>query len=126
MLVAYQTVYYNAMLLAKLSYVFFYLRILVSRGFRIAAWVCMGCAGGYWLGSMLQLFLICEPFAYNWDHTIPGGHCASQNVAFSTIGAFNLITDLMIMFLPLHFISELQMSGMTKLGLYSIFLVGLL
>ncbi|EAL84358.1 hypothetical protein KXW98_008582 [Aspergillus fumigatus] len=124
MLIVYQVVYYNAMVLAKLSYLFFYLRIFVTKGFRIAAWVCMGCACAYWTGSMLQIFFICQPFQKNWNPTLPG-HCASQNVAFSTIGAFNLITDVMIMVLPLHFIWKLQMSTATKLALYGIFGLGL-
>ncbi|PGH20343.1 hypothetical protein AJ80_03611 [Polytolypa hystricis UAMH7299] len=125
MLIIYQVVYYNAMVSAKFSYLFFYLRIFVSKPFRIAAQVCMGCSGAYWLGSTLQIFLTCRPFAFNWDPTIPGGSCANQNVAFSTIGAFNLLTDLMIIALPLHFVYRLQMSLATKIALYGIFCVGL-
>lgn len=126
MLIAYQLVYYNAMVFAKISYLLFYLRIFVSRPFRIASWVCFGCSGAYWLGSVLQVFLTCRPFAFNWNPTIPGGKCASQNVAFSTIGAFNLITDLMIMILPLRFVFKLQMSTLTKWALSGTFGVGLL
>ncbi|RAK96806.1 uncharacterized protein BO80DRAFT_216639 [Aspergillus ibericus CBS 121593] len=124
MLVVYQIVYYNAMVFAKFSYLFFYLRIFVTRGFRMAARACMGCAGAYWLGSTLQVFLICHPFAKNWNATQPG-HCASMNVAFSTIGAFNLVTDVLIMALPVHHIWKLQMSTATKMALYGIFGVGL-
>lgn len=125
-LVAYQIVYYNTMVLAKFSYLFFYLRIFVSRSFRLAAWACMACAAAYWLGSMLQVFLLCHPFAANWNQGIPGAHCASQNVAFSTIGAFNLVTDLMIIVLPLHFIRKLHMSRIMRVGLSAIFCVGFL
>ena len=125
MLIVYQIIYYNAMVLAKLSYLFFYQRIFVTSAFRLAAWLCMGCAGAYWLGSMLQIFLICQPFAKNWNPAI-SGHCASQNVAFSTIGAFNLVTDMLIMVLPVHFVRKLQMSPATKLGLYGIFCLGFL
>jgi hypothetical protein len=125
MLVVYQVVYYNAMVLAKLSYLAFYLRIFVSRGFRIAARVIMGCACAYWTGSMLQIFLICHPLEKSWNPLLPG-YCASQNVAFSTIGAFNLLTDLLIMALPVHFIWKLQMSIATKVALYGTFGLGLL
>ncbi|OQE01171.1 hypothetical protein PENVUL_c044G04087 [Penicillium vulpinum] len=124
MLMVYQIVYYNAMVFAKFSYLAFYLRIFVSREFRILTWICMGCAGAYWTGSMLQIFLICTPFEKNWNPTMPG-HCASQNVAFSTIGAFNLITDMMIMALPIRFVWKLQMSLATKLALVGIFGLGI-
>jgi hypothetical protein len=125
MLIVYQIVYYNAMVLAKFTYLFFYLRIFVSKEFRILTWICMGCAAAYWTGSILQIFLICRPFAKNWNPLLPG-HCASQNVAFSTIGAFNLVTDIMIMLLPIRFIWKLQMSFGTKMALYGIFGLGIL
>lgn len=106
MLSVYQLVYYNAMVFAKLTYLFFYLRIFVSREFRIASWVYMGCACAYWVGSVLQVFLICSPFEKNWKSTLPG-HCANQNVAFSTIGALNLFTDVIIMVLPIRLICKI-------------------
>jgi hypothetical protein len=125
-LVAYQAVYYAAMSSVKLSYLWFYLRIFPQEAFRKWVWICMGLVGGYWLGSMLQIFLICTPFAMNWNPMIPGGHCASYNVAFVTIGIFNMLTDLIIMFLPIPFIRKLQMAIGTKLGLVAIFGIGLL
>ncbi|KAH6851599.1 integral membrane protein [Alternaria rosae] len=124
-LVAYQAVYYAAMSSVKLSYLWFYLRIFPQEAFRKWVWICMGLVGGYWLGSMLQIFLICTPFEMNWNPTIPGGHCASYNVAFVTIGIFNMLTDLIIMFLPIPFIRQLQMAIGTKLGLVAIFGIGL-
>lgn len=125
-LVAYQSVYYAAMSSVKLSYLWFYLRIFPQPEFRKWIWICMGLIGGYWLGSMLQIFLICRPFEMNWNPMIPGGHCASYNVAFVTIGIFNMITDLIIMLLPIPFIRKLQMAVGTKLGLVAIFAIGLL
>ncbi|KAL1792135.1 hypothetical protein ACET3X_009886 [Alternaria dauci] len=124
-LVAYQAVYYAAMSSVKLSYLWFYLRIFPQEDFRKWIWICMSLVGGYWLGSMLQIFLICAPFEMNWNPTIPGGHCASYNTAFVTIGIFNMITDLIIMLLPIPFLRSLQMAVGTKLGLIAIFSIGL-
>ncbi|OQD82255.1 hypothetical protein PENANT_c022G01824 [Penicillium antarcticum] len=124
LLIVYQLVYYNAMVLAKFSYLFLYLRIFVTPEFRILTWVCMGCAAAYWTGSVLQVFLLCTPFQRNWNPTLPG-HCGNQNVAFTTIGVFNLLTDVMIMILPIRFIWKLQMSIATKMALYSIFGLGI-
>lgn len=114
------------MVTVKQSYLCFYLRIFPHKEFRLWVWVCMFLVFGYWLGSMLQIFLICAPFEMNWNPTIPGGHCASYNVAFTAIGCVNMVTDLIIMFLPLPFIRNLQMAVGTKIGLYIIFLIGLL
>lgn len=52
-----------------------------------------GLVAGYWMGRMLQTFLVCTPFQMNWNPTISGGRCASYNVAFVTIGILNMITD---------------------------------
>ncbi|KAF2126486.1 integral membrane protein [Dothidotthia symphoricarpi CBS 119687] len=124
-LVAYQAVYYAAMASIKMSYLWFYLRIFPQPEFRKWIWICMGLIGAYWLGSMLQIFLICTPFEMNWNPTISDGHCASYNIAFVTIGIFNMITDLIIMLLPIPFIRKLQMAVGTKLGLAAIFGIGL-
>jgi hypothetical protein len=125
-LIAYQAVYYAAMASVKVSYLLFYLRVFPTQDFRKWVWICMGLVGGYWLGSMLQIFLLCTPFEMSWNPTIPGGHCASYNVAFSTIGVFNLISDLIIMLLPIPLLRNLQMAIGTKLGLIAIFGIGLL
>ncbi|KAF4309732.1 putative integral membrane protein [Botryosphaeria dothidea] len=124
-LIAYQAVYYAAMATVKQSYLFFYLRIFPHKEFKTWVWVCMFLVFGYWAGSMLQIFLICSPFEMNWNPTVPGGHCASYNVAFTTIGCVNMVTDLIIMLLPIPFIRKLQMAIGTKIGLYVIFSIGL-
>ncbi|KAH7062994.1 integral membrane protein [Paraphoma chrysanthemicola] len=126
-IVAFQAVYYTAMASVKLSYLWFYLRIFPPplHDLRICVWICMGVVGGYWLGSILQIFLLCTPLEMNWNPTIPGGHCGSYNVAFVTIGIFNMLTDLVIMLLPIPFIRKLPMAIGTKLGLIAIFGIGL-
>jgi hypothetical protein len=125
-LVAYQVVYTTAMSSVKLSYLWFYLRIFPQPNFRKWIWICMGLIGVYWVGSMLEIFLICRPFEMNWNPTIPGGHCASFNVAFASNGVFNMITDLIIMLLPIPFIRKLQMALGTRLALAAMFGIGLL
>ncbi|KAH6625465.1 integral membrane protein, partial [Boeremia exigua] len=124
-LIAYQAVYYAAMASVKLSYLWFYLRIFPQPEFRKWVWTCMSLVSGYWIGSMLTIFLICRPFEMNWNPSIPGGHCASYNIAFVTIGIFNMITDLIIMLLPIPFIRKIQMAVGTKIGLVAIFGIGL-
>jgi hypothetical protein len=47
-------------------------------------------------------------------------------VLFSTIGASNLLTDFMIMVLPIRIIWKLQTSLGTKMALYGIFGLGAL
>ncbi|OQE96365.1 hypothetical protein PENNAL_c0001G07660 [Penicillium nalgiovense] len=77
----------NAMVLAKFSYLACYLRVFVSREWRILTWICMGCAGAYWPRSMLQTFLIYTPFEKSWNPTLRG-HYSSRREVLTSIAVF--------------------------------------
>ncbi|KAB5566560.1 hypothetical protein GE09DRAFT_1171632 [Coniochaeta sp. 2T2.1] len=83
----------------------------------IALWV---------LATIITGCLICQPFAMNWDQTIPGGHCGDQVLSFTVTGALNLVTDVMVLLLPLPYLYKLQMRLYKKLVLMGVFSVGFL
>lgn len=124
MLVAYQLLYGTSILLGKISYLFFYRRIFVSQSFLVATWVILAVSIAWFVANVLQVFLICRPFASNWDISIIG-ICGNRPVAFTTIGATHMLIDIAIMLLPVHFICKLQMRTSAKLGICLIFLIGL-
>ncbi|ODH14526.1 hypothetical protein ACO22_06567 [Paracoccidioides brasiliensis] len=70
--------------------------------------------------------LICRPFAFNWDQTIPGGKCSDQVLSFTITGVFNLVTDVLVLLLPLPYLFKLQMQLYKKLVLMGVFSIGLL
>lgn len=72
---------------------------------------------------MMQIFLICRPFAATYDPTIPGT-CGNQKASFLAIGAFNAITDVAILALPVHTIWTLKIKTGTKMSLLGVFCVG--
>jgi hypothetical protein len=78
------------------------------------------------LATIITGCLICRPFAMNWDQTIPGGHCGDQILSFTITGVLNLITDVMVLVLPLPYLYKLQMRLYKKLVLMGVFSVGLL
>jgi hypothetical protein len=78
------------------------------------------------LATILAGCFICTPFAMNWDQTIPGGKCGDQVLSFTVTGSFNLITDIMVLVLPLPYLTRLQMRLYKKLVLIAVFSVGLL
>ncbi|KAB5542890.1 hypothetical protein GE09DRAFT_230156 [Coniochaeta sp. 2T2.1] len=78
------------------------------------------------LATIITGCLICQPFAMNWDQTIPGGHCGDQVLSFTVTGALNLVTDSMVLLLPLPYLYKLQMRLYKKLVLMGVFSVGLL
>ncbi|ROW06389.1 hypothetical protein VMCG_04283 [Cytospora schulzeri] len=67
----------------------------------------------------------CQPFAYNWDQTIPGGHCGNQVLSFQITGSLNVFLDAITLLLPMPYLTTLSMSISKKLILIATFAVGL-
>ncbi len=72
------------------------------------------------------ILLQCQPFAFNWDPTIKGGHCVEQRILFTTTAAFNILTDLVVLGLPLWILVDLNIPKRTKVALMFVFLLGFL
>lgn len=77
------------------------------------------------VGNIMQIFLICRPFASSYDPTIPGT-CGDQKASFIAIGAFNAITDVTILALPVHTIWTLKIRTGAKMSLLGVFCVGVM
>jgi len=92
-------------------------------------WTARGAIGfiaAWSIATILTGCFICRPFAMNWDPTIPGGKCGNQVLSFTVTGVLNLITDVMVLVLPLPYLARLQMELYKKLVLIGVFSVGLL
>lgn len=62
---------------------------------------------------MIQIFLICRPFAAQWDPHILGA-CGGQAVSFITLETTGLVLDIGILLLPVQPIYMLQMRRSQK------------
>jgi hypothetical protein len=80
----------------------------------IAAWA---------IGTVVAGLTICQPIAFNWDQTIPGGKCGDQVLSFTITGVVNLITDVMVLALPMPYLFRLQLPTYKKVVLIGIFSV---
>jgi hypothetical protein len=78
------------------------------------------------VATILAGSLICRPFAFNWDKTIIGGRCGDQVTSFTVTGIINLITDVMVLLLPMQPLYQLQMATYKKVTLVSVFGLGIL
>jgi len=125
MLVAYELIYATSISTIKISVMVFYLRVFVNSGLRMATKVALAFVITWSVANILQVFLICRPFAKTYSLTVEGT-CGDQVASFIAIGAFNIITDVIILTLPLPTVWALKMSTPTKLGLTGVFLVGLM
>ncbi|KAL2268214.1 hypothetical protein VTJ83DRAFT_3060 [Remersonia thermophila] len=125
LLVAYELIYATSIGTVKLSVMFFYLRVFVNRGLRLATKIFLGFVVAWSFANVLQVFLICRPFAKTYTPELEGV-CGNQIASFIAIGVFNIVTDIFIIVMPLPTVWSLKMSTPTKLGLTAVFVVGLL
>lgn len=124
LLVVYEIVYSCCVSTVKMSMLAFYLRVFVNKGLRRATVAAMVFTMTWSIANIIQVFLICRPFARSYDPSVPGT-CGDQIASFIAIGSFNVVTDCIILSLPLTTIWNLKMKTPAKLGLTGVFLVGL-
>ncbi|KAH8742939.1 integral membrane protein [Diaporthe sp. PMI_573] len=77
------------------------------------------------LGGILEAFLICRPYAKNYYVNLEGT-CGNVRTFYIWLSALNLFSDLVILLLPIPFLYKLQMPLRKRLGLISMFMVGVL
>jgi hypothetical protein len=122
-----QVFYATTLGLIKISICLFLMRIFsAANRFRMYAWIVIASATAWSILVILTAFVLCTPFAFSWDNTIPGGKCADQTAWFIAIGVLDLTVDLMILVLPMPVIWKLQLPVGNRIALLGIFCVGVL
>lgn len=100
-------------------------RIFIARWFKIGIRCAIALAVCWAIMTVLIGICICKPVARNWDTNIPGS-CGNQNAAFSAVGYIDLLSDGLILVLPIPIVLQLQLPRANKIGLLAIFCGGIL
>ncbi|KAJ5787104.1 hypothetical protein N7457_002094 [Penicillium paradoxum] len=95
-----------------------------KRTMQIAIYTTLAIVWAWGLSIILESFLICQPVEFNWNPMLPGGGCGNRNAAFVVAGVLNMVTDLMVMSLPIPYIWQLQLPIGRKVGLSMAFSLG--
>ncbi|KAL6231480.1 hypothetical protein BDW75DRAFT_243869 [Aspergillus navahoensis] len=112
--------------LVKLSLLSLYLQIFKSQLlFQVLAYIVATLSAMLALSGILLGILFCQPFAYNWDRTIKGGHCGDSPKFQLSTAVVNMMLDFFIVLLPLPILWSLQMSWKRKAMLSGVFSLGL-
>ncbi|KAH7418087.1 hypothetical protein BKA64DRAFT_187790 [Cadophora sp. MPI-SDFR-AT-0126] len=126
LILPFEALYGITLCLIKTSVVMFYYRIFGSTpSFRISAIVAIGILIAWAISVVLETFLLCRPLTFNWNPTIEGGVCGDRNTVYVSAGALNVVTDFMVMALPIPHILKLQLHWRRKVGLVIMFSLGL-
>ncbi|TVY78271.1 hypothetical protein LSUE1_G006774 [Lachnellula suecica] len=80
----------------------------------------------FYAGSFFAILFECVPQERIWNPTITTGHCIQTGDLLIAMGVINVISDLMILVLPLWAIAHLQMGTKLKLGVSAIFATGVI
>lgn len=76
----------------------------------------------WWLAVTLLIFLQCIPLESLWNINVVGT-CVDRIVIFMVNALPNIITDVLILMLPLYEVIRLQMELPKKIGVGAIFVV---
>ncbi|WQF81087.1 hypothetical protein CDEST_06101 [Colletotrichum destructivum] len=121
-----QVMYASELLAIKLSIIVLMQRIfsLSSSWFRTTSWLAVGLSCAWALYTGLLGFVICRPVRSAWDISVAKTGCGDYTVAFSAVAVFDIVTDVVIVVLPIRVVSGLQMARAHKLALYVVFGAG--
>ena len=127
MIIVCQVLYAIGLALVKTSMMVLYHKLFGTKSsMRIAIYVTGTIVWAWAMSIILESFLLCHPVAFNWNPTLPEGGCGNRNAAFVVAGVLNMVTDFMVMLLPIPYIWKLQLPVGRKIGLSVAFSIGLL
>ncbi|KAJ5494711.1 hypothetical protein N7463_010798 [Penicillium fimorum] len=123
-LFAYLIVYLVELLLIKFSILMFYRRIF---GMNWMIWTTFLICYGWCIGSMVAALCACDPISYFWNEiTDPTSGSYRYNFYYYYIGnaAANVLTDVLILLVPMPIVWKLQMRTTQKIGVCAVLLLG--
>ncbi|KAI0404549.1 hypothetical protein F4802DRAFT_566386 [Xylaria palmicola] len=109
--------------LVKLSILHFYTVIFPQRSFRRLTYVAMFCCIIFWLGSLFGTAFLCIPPHKKWYPDTPG-HCNDQIAMYVAIVIGDLITDLIVICLPMPILWGLHLPAAKKISIILAFGLG--
>lgn len=118
-----QTPYKVVVCLNKTSVTLLYMRIFVTKGFKRICYVVLSVILGYSVGSIFATIFQCWPIAGSWDKTVKA-QCIDSDVFWVAYAVLNILTDVMVLSLPIPQIMKLQLKTQEKIAVTLVFLMG--
>ena len=119
--------YFTTSALIKSSLLLLYYRYFgVSRPFRIALYISAGVIVCWYLAVFFATIFQCVPVAAFWDKNIKNKRCVNLSYFSTDTGVTNLLTDVMILCLPMPMVWTLHTNRTQKVTLTGIFSLGFL
>lgn len=121
--------YMVAITLAKVSLLVFLYRIFhVDKGFRITAWVTGAILGIWATTAVLLAIFACRPVKASWNLSLlmdPKTKCNPKAYNTENVYGFcNVITDFVLMVMPIPLVWNMQLGSQRKIGIVLVFATG--
>ncbi|KAK7186530.1 hypothetical protein DPSP01_002039 [Paraphaeosphaeria sporulosa] len=118
-----EMIYLASVMFPKLAALSLYIRLFMNPVRRLSYIVGAFVVCSFLAGWLTWAFS-CRPFAFNWNKTIPGGHCINTNMSYTYFSIPNLLSDLALILLPLHPLWKLNVARSQRIGLLVTFVLG--
>ncbi|THV53502.1 hypothetical protein BGAL_0049g00370 [Botrytis galanthina] len=123
-IVATPIVYLVAVVFPKLAILSLYLRIFTLRYYRNLCYILGVIIVTNCIANVIAGCLECIPIEFLWDKTIEGGRCFNIDVYFRWASFVNIVTDCVMLVLPIPVVWKLQTSKEVRTGLVMTFTIG--
>lgn len=114
--------------LTKLSIFLLYLRVFAPSPKCNQWWfiqILMGLNFFFYLADTIVKIFECTPRARIWDKTVPG-RCIDADIPVLVTSIVNVVSDIMMLLMPIRCVWRLQIALRTKVGITTIFAAGIL
>lgn len=115
--------YNMTMLSIKFSIIYFYHRIFPQRWFKHALIATGAMVAGTAISQVPISIVPCTPINSQWDSNVEG-KCINLGAAILGLAISNIVTDVILLTLPMPLLLRLHVSASQKRLLISIFLLG--
>ena len=123
-LYVYENFYAPAIATTKFSVLLFYNRIFSIPKFRTILYIIASTVAAWWIAMQFTVIFECTPIDFSWDQRGKKGHCINLDKFFLGQALPNILTDIVILSIPLPMIWNLQLPRSQKVALSGVFLLG--
>lgn len=112
---------------AKVSLALFYRRLNPNKVFQGFVWFALFVCLSAYISIFFGLLFACKPIAASWDPLLaelPTTVCLNRGGIYLAQAVIGIITDILLLALPIPTVLKLQMPNKQKFGLVGIFAVG--
>jgi hypothetical protein len=118
------TLYFVVVSIPKLAVLTLYHRLFPQRTAKITVYLLAGVLIAGTVANTIVSLAACKPFKANYDTTVPGHKCIDKEAFFVWTSLPNIITDVIMLVLPLPIVWGLNNTKRIKVALTFTFIVG--